>query len=215
MSLNRTDLRMLTQVIDACINGTKPRPDVAREYTEKELDDLRLRVRLAFAELGPEWGHKVLEWRFPLYRLHTLVRGKNKGKVRKKVLAPRLNEYASMQVFARAELYETLDFMILEATKAWPAAALVDHPRPRAVRVTRFSSRKPDEISVDSIGGKIPLDRLVQAGVLMGDNSKQLQREAIWFPALPTAGEMLIEVFELRATVVQENAPAPCNRPGA
>lgn len=67
----------------------------------------------------------------------------------------------------------------------------------RLVRCTRHSSAAPDEIGVDIIGGKLPLDRLVQANVLRDDNAKWCAREASWLKAPPKKGLVVIEVYDL------------------
>ena len=69
--------------------------------------------------------------------------------------------------------------------------------RRRRVVVTRHSSVAPDEITVDVAGGKLPLDRLVVAGVLRDDNRKWCEREARWEYAPPKQGRVVIEVFEM------------------
>ena len=69
--------------------------------------------------------------------------------------------------------------------------------RRRLVRVTRHSARRPDELSVDVIGGKLPIDRLVAAGILVNDNHGWLERLADWRPAHGEAQRVIVEVFEL------------------
>lgn len=69
--------------------------------------------------------------------------------------------------------------------------------RRRAVVVTRESSARPDEEALDSIGGKIPLDRLVQAGVLRGDSHDWLVRFGQWQRAKPGEGRVVVDVYEI------------------
>lgn len=69
--------------------------------------------------------------------------------------------------------------------------------RRRIVVVTRVSSVRPDELSVDVLGGKIPIDRLVQAGVLRGDNDKWLARYGLWQQASPGEGRVVVDVYEV------------------
>lgn len=69
--------------------------------------------------------------------------------------------------------------------------------RKRIVFVTRESSKRPDELALDTIGGKAPLDRLVQAGVLRGDTSEWLARYCDWKPAAPGEGKVTIDVYEV------------------
>ena len=192
--MNHNDLRTVIQVLDGVINGAVP------VKSEKEMVDLRLRVAQEFAAKGPERGEKVFEWRIPIIREHVLSRGKNKGKVRKKKCAPTMNELVNMDIWAKQEAREWQEKNLLDTLVSWPDAVIQDTPRPRAVRVTRRSKLPPDELSCDAIGGKGPIDRLVEAGVLAGDGPKHLYREALWFAGANTGGEVLIEVFELRGT---------------
>lgn len=70
--------------------------------------------------------------------------------------------------------------------------------RRRAVVITRESSVRPDEESLDAhLGGKIPIDRLVQAGVLRGDNHTWLVRYGQWKEAPPGAGRVVVDVYEI------------------
>lgn len=72
--------------------------------------------------------------------------------------------------------------------------------RRRVVVVTRESSVRPDELSIDAhLGGKIPLDRIVQAGVLRGDSHKWLVRYGTWKEAPPGEGRVVIDVYEIGA----------------
>jgi hypothetical protein len=158
--------------------------------------DLRDRIARMVAERAgrPAWGPMVFMWRLPLSVKGTPKPGKPPPTMH---LAPTLNVYGSMEAWQRARLYKALDTRIMAEMGKWPAARLMGHPRPRAVRVTRCSSVRPDEIGVDVLGGKVPIDRLVQAGILMGDHGEALEREARWEVAAPGAGSLLVQVYEL------------------
>lgn len=69
--------------------------------------------------------------------------------------------------------------------------------RRRAVVLTRESSGQPDEESLDACGGKIPVDRLVHAGVLRGDTPKWLVRYARWTQVPPGQGRVVVDVYDL------------------
>jgi hypothetical protein len=114
-------------------------------------------------------------------------------------LAPTLNEYATLHrtPWLLKGLRSRLDGEIRRAIARWPDA--MARGRRRAVVFTRRSSRRPDEISVDGCGGKVPIDRLVRAGVLAGDAGKRLVRDARWEPADPGDGEFVVEVFDVGA----------------
>lgn len=110
-------------------------------------------------------------------------------------VAPTLNRYAQLEPWRKKKLTETLDWTIRAAMAHWPRAKL-DKPRRRIVRFVRFSSRRIDEVAIDILGGKMPLDRLVHAGILAGDAKKHIERVPEWQPAEPLKGKCLIEVFE-------------------
>jgi hypothetical protein len=70
--------------------------------------------------------------------------------------------------------------------------------RRRIVSVTRYSSREPDEpTSPDSIGGKVPIDRLVRAMILRDDNRKWVERHGQWIKCAPRSGRVVVEVYEM------------------
>lgn len=141
-------------------------------------------------------------------------------------LAPTLNRYASIKRirgkggyrFVMHKLNDDVDSAIAAAKGDWPAWGMDDlvvtqqhrivrgklrakemrtGGRRRRVVVTRYSSVEPDEVSCDVVGGKVPLDRLVQAYVLVDDNRKWCEREAHWRPAPPKQGRVIVEVYEL------------------
>jgi len=132
-------------------------------------------------------------------------------------LAPVLNSYANMPSFKRAKLRKLVDERILLAKQHWTCwsmgmireiKASVVNKRIRKIRVitggrarrlilTRCSSKQPDEMSCDVLGGKIPIDRLAQACVIRDDNQTWLKREARWEYAPPGHGKVVIEVLEL------------------
>ena len=140
-------------------------------------------------------------------------------------LAPTLNVYANMKGWKRGELRSAVDGKILEGKKRWGSwrmgvarnvtAKIVDGKirkrtivtggRRRLVVFTRESSREPDELAVDILGGKIPIDRLAMAGVLRGDSRKWLARESHWVPAMPKQGRVVVEIYELDEVFSEKN----------
>lgn len=135
-------------------------------------------------------------------------------------LAPTMNEYSHTKRHAHRmkRLNQQVDTAIMIAKTTWPRWKMQNlivtrnhriekgkvkittqrtGGRRRLVVVHRFSSREPDEVSCDVLGGKLPLDRLVQAEVLVDDNRKWLKREARWSPAPPRQGRLVLSVHEL------------------
>ncbi len=132
-----------------------------------------------------------------------------------------MNEYAHMKRYAHLmkRLNREVDTAIMFAKSTWPRWKMADlvvtrehrivkgkikvkerrtGGRRRLVVVHRFSSREPDEISCDAgCGGKLPIDRLVQAEVLVDDNRQWLEREARWSMAPPGKGRVVLSVHEL------------------
>lgn len=138
-------------------------------------------------------------------------------------LAPTMNVYAAKKrtPWAMAKLNKAVDMAIWHAKAAhgvdvlWfmpsmkversflpakgKARARIKETRTggerRLVRLTRYSSREPDEVTVDACGGKLPVDRLVSAQVLRNDNREWCEREARWVKCAPKQGRVVIEVW--------------------
>ena len=135
------------------------------------------------------------------------------------IYAPTLNEYNALDKWKKGELCDAIDMEIDRLKKDWAgwSCGCIDRSLPgkkgtkqegktrivrdggrrRIVVVTRESSVRPDELALDSIGGKIPLDRLVHAGVLRGDTSTWLARYCDWKTAAPGEGKVTIDVHEV------------------
>jgi hypothetical protein len=130
-------------------------------------------------------------------------------------LAPTLNEYASAKGWAKAKARTEVDRRIFLERPRWlrwhcgirtrakmVGGEVVKVPLPgtgrrRLVRLIRRSSRRVDEVSLDVLGGKLPVDRLKIAEVIAGDSAKWLEREAVWEPCDPGDGRVIVEVYEL------------------
>jgi hypothetical protein len=130
------------------------------------------------------------------------------------LFAPTLNEYGSLETWQRHKLSQALDGAIFIEKLKWPCPlagfkterSIVDGRlvsmrkggRKRLVVVTRRSAHRVDEVTADVLGGKMPIDRLVHAGVLVGDAQNCIVREAHWekLGADETA-HVVVEVYEL------------------
>lgn len=63
---------------------------------------------------------------------------------------------------------------------------------------TRHSSKRPDDMGLDAMGGKVPVDALVKLGVLVDDNEEWCEREqGRWVKAKPRHGYFTLEVLEV------------------
>jgi hypothetical protein len=140
------------------------------------------------------------------------------------VLCPSMNEYSRMKGFAHAAAIKEVDAMLSDARASWPASwhwggeektwiepvfskttgktrDVVRRNRwggkRRGVRVVRHSSRRIDETATDVLGGKIPIDRLVEMGVLGGDSALWCERRGEWVAAKPGEGHLLVEVYDI------------------
>ncbi len=144
------------------------------------------------------------------------VKRLNKGQGPAKVVplsAPTLNEYNGLDPWQKEALRKEYDAEIGRLKVAWPswscgvtervvavkgkAKTLREGGRRRAVVLTRESSGQPDEEALDACGGKIPVDRLVHAGVLRGDTPKWLVRYARWTQVPPGQGRVVVDVYDL------------------
>jgi len=136
----------------------------------------------------------------------------------KLIQAPTLNEYNALDSWKKGEVCDALDEAIGKLKADWPrwhcgmtvrhvtgtrgksagkAKIVKEGGRRRAVVLTRESSVRPDEEAIDICGGKVPLDRLVQAEVLRGDSPQWLVRHCEWKQVPPEEGRVIIEVFEI------------------
>ncbi len=140
------------------------------------------------------------------------------------VVCPSLNEYSRMKGYEHAKSIEQVDALLSVARAAYPATwhwggrqktwieqvkdkktgevrDVVRRSRwggtRRGVRVVRYSSRRIDETATDVLGGKVPIDRLVEMGVLGGDSALWCERRGEWVAAKPNEGHLLIEVYDI------------------
>lgn len=153
-------------------------------------------------------------------REHLGVKRLGKGQGPAKVvplMAATLNEYNALEPWRKEALRKAYDAEIERLKKHWPtwSCGCVDRVNPaertrsgepkvsresgrrRVVVVMRYSSIRPDETTVDVLGGKIAVDRLVQAGVLRGDTLGWLARYGGWVRAAPGEGRVEVDVYEV------------------
>ncbi len=142
--------------------------------------------------------------------------GKGEGPARvAPLMAATMNEYNALDPWRKEAIRKAFDQEIERLKTSWPAwwcgsldrtvvvktkeKRVREGGRRRAVLVTRESSLRPDELALDTIGAKIPLDRLVQAGVLRGDSPQWLARFCEWKRAAPGEGRVIVDVYEIAA----------------
>mgnify|MGYP000981077100 CR=1 FL=1 len=130
------------------------------------------------------------------------------------LFAPTLNEYNAMEPWKKGDLCDLFDAEIDRRKRDFPAwscgsidrrvqgkggkeRTVREGGRKRIVVVTRESSVRPDELALDLLGGKIPIDRLVIASVLRGDSATWLARYCDWKSAPPGEGKVTIDVHEV------------------
>lgn len=132
--------------------------------------------------------------------------------------APTLNEWNGMVPHLKTILRADIDELIAIEKAKWPRCnmGVTDHGvthkvkgvpkikivrkggRRRAVQMTRYSTTRPDEVSMDCAGGKCPTDRLVHAGILRDDNEEWLHRDKVeWIKVPRGEGRVVIDVFEI------------------
>lgn len=131
------------------------------------------------------------------------------------VSAPTLNEWNGLAPWQKDALRTETDKAITAAFRHWsrwhcgftqrtvaakgkiPARVIREGGRKRAVVITRESSSRPDDLAVDVLGGKCPVDRLVQLGVLRGDTAEWLVRYCTWKQAAKGEGRVVVDVYEV------------------
>ncbi len=152
---------------------------------------MRAVLALVIAETLPavHRGAKVLEWRIPTKQ------------------APTLNSYAYMRKWLKGYVMKALTDTLNKRIEQSPKALMHGARIQRWVRVTRFtpSRGKVDEVSCDAIGGKMPIDCLVHAGVLYDDAPKYLVREPLVMTTSRGNTHVLVEVFEMADDGTHEN----------
>ncbi len=201
------------------------------DTTQKQWGSLLMKAGAELAATTPG----ALVFRLELPTELTSIRRGRAGKTIELHLAPTMNEYAGQTGWMRNLVRKELDERIRVAKFSFPRWScnpkksrrwVADRVTPsgkvirgalrsivvdgehRHVRVTRRSSRRLDEPSTDAIGGKIPIDRLALADIIPGDSAKWITRQAVWEPANPGEGSVLVEVFAL----AEEPATAPTAR---
>lgn len=198
MRLTKLDLRTIwTSLARLLPPGSLPKDP--EELVEIE------RVRSVVAELikeeqdRPERGARILVWRIPAS--HALT----------------MNAYSYKRGWVKKKLREDLDRWLTELIKETAGAIVFGDHTKRWVRVTRFSTQRVDELSVDVLGGKMAIDALVRVGVLVDDNDAHCVREPMWMKTFRGNTHLLVEVFEVANEAVPcgppEDAPAPKTPP--
>jgi hypothetical protein len=140
-----------------------------------------------------EEGKLVFQLRLPL----VLVAIDKKGRKQTMPLAATMNVFAGMAPWQIGRVREYLDGLILAELPRWPGCRALVPGRRRLVRATRYSTKEPDELSLDHAGCKILLDRAVLAGLLEGDAREHIVRDGRWEKASPKKGSLLFQIFEI------------------
>ncbi len=143
--------------------------------------DTQEAVAAAIRDYAPvlERGELVFSWRVPREQALTL------------------NAYAHKKGWAKKKMRQALDDKIREMLPSFPKAELHGGMRRRWVRVTRFSTQRVDDLSIDVLGGKMPVDALVRLQILVDDNDKWTFREPRWEKTERGNTHVLVEVFEM------------------
>ena len=179
-----------------------PRPLTTDQLVELQEILEKLRGEMAAASGVVERGARLLEWRIPAAN------------------APTMNEWGFWKVWRKARARRDLDDALAALLAAHPEAAHCGAEVMRWVRVTRFTVQPKliDDAAVDQIGGKMPVDALVRAGVLAGDSPRHVRREARVEATKRGNTHVLVEVFavaqeEVRGLdVVVHESVAPVER---
>jgi hypothetical protein len=184
--LNKQDLRAIWQALSRLLPPGQL-PKSAEELLV--VSGLMTQVGIMITEYAPvmERGELVFSWRVP--REHALT----------------LNAYAYKKGWMKKKLRVELDRQIKELLPTFPLANLHGARLRRWVRATRFSTQRVDDLSLDVLGGKMPVDALVRCGVLADDNDAFAHREPIWEKTKRGNTHLLLEVFTLKEEGTHEN----------
>lgn len=181
MSLPKLELQRIRAYLERYSLGSLGTP--LRVSEVEDIVQLTMALSREIEETKPnvEKGRLVFSWRLP------------------KEWAPSMNSYAFMKGWQRTALRRTLDDSIRSSIDQalGPRPELNLAKRPRWVRVTRFTTQATDENSVDVLGGKMPIDALVRAEILVDDNSTWCVREGLCAKTTRGNTHVLVEVFEV------------------
>jgi len=166
------------------------RPLNAEELVTLNADIKKTRLLIAAAESTPERGRLVLSWRVPREQALTL------------------NQYAQAKGWQKKKLRNALDDALRALLPSFPEALTNGSLLKRWLRVTRFSTQRVDELSVDLLGGKMCVDSLKRCGVIADDDEKHVHREPCWAKTKRGTTHVLVEVFLLAAEQVATPEPA-------
>ncbi len=176
--LSKADLRTLhtslTRLLPPQQLPTEPAEIVA-------ISDVRDVVDQMIREYAPimERGELVFSWRVPREQALTM------------------NAYAHKKGWMKKKMRAALDAAIVELLPQFPKAEVHGAKLRRWVRVTRFSPQRVDDLSIDVLGGKMPVDALVRCGILADDNDAMAFREPRWEKTARGNTHVLVEVFTM------------------
>lgn len=192
--LNKVDLRTiftsLTRLLPPQSLPTEPAEVVA-------IADVRQIIATMIREYAPlpERGDLLFSWRVPREQALTM------------------NAYAHKKGWMKKKMRVELDKQVNELLPTFPRAPLHGAKVRRWLRVTRFSTQRVDDLSIDILGGKMPVDSLVRCGILADDNDAMAFREPRWEKTQRGNAHVLVEVFDMRAEGTHagdESCVEPC-----
>ncbi len=146
------------------------------------ISDARDLVSVLIREYSPmmERGDLVFSWRVPREQALTM------------------NAYAHKKGWMKKRMRAELDKAVVALLPNYPKALINGAKIRRWLRVTRFSTQRVDDLSIDVLGGKMPVDALVRCGVLADDNDAMAFREPLWEKTARGNTHVLVEVFEMK-----------------
>ena len=187
--LTKADVRLAIQRLMS-LRPPGPRPLSADELVEVNALVAKLEAIGAEKANAVERGRLLFSWRVPREQALTL------------------NQYAHMKGWQKKKMRAALDDEIRKLLPLFPHALTNGSLVKRWLRVTRLSTQKLDDLSVDSCGGKMPVDALVRCGVLADDNEKSVHREPRFEKTKPGNTHLLVEVFAIADEQVAADEPA-------
>lgn len=185
-TFTKADLRAISEHL-ASLRPPGPRPLTADQLVKINEVIEKAHHLIATTRAAPERGELIFEWRVP--REHALT----------------LNQYAQAKGWQKKKLAAAMDDAIQKLLPLYPKALLHGAKTKRWLRATRFSTKVTDEVTVDVLGGKMPCDRIVRAGILADDDAAHVIREARSEKTKPGNTHLLVQVF----TIVEHQVDTP------
>lgn len=187
--LTKNDLRTIYAHLTS-LRPPGPRPLNAEQLVELDKVTGKIQYLIEISRAAPERGELLFSWRVP------------------RDWALTMNEYAYTKGWRKKKIRDAMDVAVRALLPQFPKALTHGSHLRRWLRLTRFSTKRVDDLSIDVLGGKMCVDALVRCGVLEDDDHAHVIREPRWEKTKPGNTHVLVEVFSVVAEHQASPAPA-------